>query len=153
MLDSISSQPGSYLLIFSSTQRGSIQVGRVGTLALVHGYYLYIGSAFGPGGVRARVSHHYRISQRPHWHLDYIRPLLSLRQVCYSVDAVRYEHDWATALYRKLDMQVPMPGLGASDCRCHSHFLFTPDRPEPSSILKALKQNNNKLKLSIVDQL
>lgn len=151
MLDGISSQPGSYLLVFSSEQTVSIKVGRLGMIELDSGYYFYIGSAFGPGGVRARVRHHHGISKRPHWHLDYIRPSLSLLEVWYSVDVNRYEHEWANILHDTLQMQVPLCGFGASDCQCHSHFFFTRSRPDRSSILIALKKNNKNLNLSTVE--
>ena len=153
MLDGISSQPGTYLLVFHSDQSVSIKVGRLGQLELEPGYYFYIGSAFGPGGVRARVHHHHGISSRPHWHLDYIRPALSLREVWYSIDAVRYEHDWAAILYYTIHMQVPLAGLGSSDCQCESHFFYTKYKTGQLSLLKALEKNNNSMNLSIVDQI
>ena len=151
MLDEISRQPGTYLLHFYSDRPASITVGRLGSLALTTGYYFYVGSAFGPGGLRARLRHHYSISQKPHWHLDYIRPSLKLQQVWYSHDAVRYEHEWATILHEVSGLQIPLVGLGASDCRCCSHFFYTRARPDLSSILKALKKNNKMLNLSIVE--
>jgi len=153
MLDGISSQPGTYLLIFHSARASSIKVGKLGQIELASGYYFYIGSAFGPGGVRARVRHHHGISQKPHWHLDYIRPLLSLQAICYSIDASRYEHEWANILSGELHMQAPSPGLGASDCRCHSHFFYTRSEPAQSSIISALKKNNKNLNLSIVEHI
>jgi len=47
-------------------------------LDLLPGYYIYIGSAFGPGGVRARMLRHLRADKPKHWHIDY------LREFCYS---------------------------------------------------------------------
>jgi hypothetical protein len=35
-----------------------IRVGRLGNLRLQRGYYVYIGSALGPGGVHGRLGHH-----------------------------------------------------------------------------------------------
>ena len=153
MLDKISNLPGTYLLNFYSEQRASVWVGRLGKLDLDIGYYIYIGSAFGPGGVRARVRHHHRISQKPHWHLDYIRPSLSLQAVWYSLDAIRYEHEWANILYSALNMHVPLVSLGATDCRCQSHFFYARSKPDRSSIINALNKNNTNLKLSTVELL
>ncbi len=151
MLDGIANKPGTYLLIFKCDQTSLIPVGRFGEINLVPGYYFYVGSAFGPGGVRARVRHHHGVSTKPHWHLDYIRPSLLLKEVWYSTDAIRYEHDWATYLDETLHMQAPVPGLGASDCRCHSHFYYTDAMPGQSSILNALNKNNKRLNISRVE--
>lgn len=151
MLDGIPNQPGSYLLVYSSDRASSIQVGKLGQIELSPGYYFYTGSAFGPGGVRARVRHHQGISKKPHWHLDYIRPSLSLLEVCYSLDAIRYEHVWANILYDVLKMQIPLVGLGASDCLCHSHFFYTRSESDRSSIINALNNNNKNMNLSTVE--
>lgn len=153
MLDGISSQPGTYLLIFHTDRASSIKVGRLGQLELAGGYYFYVGSAFGPGGVRARVRHHHGVSKKPHWHLDYIRPSLHLQEVWYSIDAIRHEHDWAGNLCDVLHMQAPLAGLGASDCRCHSHFFYAGTRPDAPSILHALKKNNKPHNISIVEHI
>ncbi len=50
-----------------------VRIGRRGELRLQPGFYIYLGSALGPGGVRARLALHFRPCTRPHWHLDYLR--------------------------------------------------------------------------------
>lgn len=153
MLDDISNRAGTYLLIFYSAKSFSVRVGRLGSLELDTGYYYYVGSALGPGGVRASVRHHYAISTKPHWHLDYIRPSLCLKEVWYSIDARRYEHEWASILRDDLHMLVPFPGLGASDCQCGSHFFYTRLQVEPLSIRNALKMGNENLNLRILEKI
>ena len=37
------------------------------------GYYVYVGSAMGSGGVAARLKHHSKISKKLHWHLEYLQ--------------------------------------------------------------------------------
>jgi len=66
-------EPGTYALIYQSISKAQIQVGRLGQIELLPGYYIYIGSAFGPGGVRARVNRHFRMDNRVYWHIDYLR--------------------------------------------------------------------------------
>ncbi|MEW8259618.1 MAG: DUF123 domain-containing protein, partial [Candidatus Thiodiazotropha taylori] len=70
-------------------RRQQIQVGRLGLCDFTRGWYLYVGSAFGPGGVAARCAHHRRISPRPRWHIDYLRAVTNLRQIWYSNDPLR----------------------------------------------------------------
>jgi len=69
----LSDEPGTYILILKSAVTRRVRVGRLGNLQLCPGYYVYIGSAFGPGGLRARIDHHQRLAKRPHWHIDYLR--------------------------------------------------------------------------------
>lgn len=65
-------EPGTYALILLSDSNARVQIGRWGEIELVPGYYLYVGSAFGPGGVRARVSRHCRADKPKHWHISFM---------------------------------------------------------------------------------
>ena len=150
MLNEIPAAPGTYLLAFQSDSSGSIQVGRKGRCELVPGYYFYIGSAFGPGGLRARLKHHYNISQRPHWHLDYLRPHLTLEKIWYSLDLQRYEHAWAKNMIYTMQLEIPMPGFGASDCHCDSHFFYSVDLANDSVMKSALRLKKQKITLETI---
>ena len=78
--------PGTYVLILWSRGVHRIRIGRLGELLTRPGFYVYVGSAFGPGGVRARVARHRRGCSRPHWHIDYLRSRTRLEEVWYSHD-------------------------------------------------------------------
>ena len=93
------------------------------------GWYIYIGSAFGPGGVRARVHRHRRRAKRTHWHIDHLRKITTLVEVWYTHDPTPREHDWARALAASPGATIPLPGFGASGCRCATHLLFFTARP------------------------
>ncbi len=150
MLGEIPGQSGTYLLVFHADKSNTVAVGRLGQLDIVPGYYFYIGSAFGPGGLRARIRHHHAISTRPHWHLDYIRPSLDLLAIWYSPDELRYEHAWADSLYYTMQMRVPLSGLGSSDCRCESHFYFSTNKPDPNALQRALRNDNDNMILEMI---
>ena len=64
-------------------------------MRLQPGYYVYLGSALGPGGLRARIAHHQKPSLRPHWHIDYLRAHTRIHGIWFSYDARRREHQWA----------------------------------------------------------
>lgn len=147
MLDDIPALPGTYLLEFESLADISVMVGRRGQLHLQPGFYIYIGSAFGPGGLRARVRHHASISPRPHWHLDYIRPQLELLDVWFSTMNKRLEHAWADAMVYTMHMNIPMQGLGASDCKCESHFFYVRTRPDEQALQTALAMGHQNIAL------
>lgn len=117
--------PGTYALILFAAVDRLIDIGKLGRVAVSPGFYVYVGSACGPGGLRARIAHHAKISQRPHWHMDYLRPALHLKEVWYSYDAGGHEHRWANAMDCLKGATKPIVGFGSSDCGCTSHlFLF-----------------------------
>lgn len=89
------------------------------------GIYVYCGSAFGPGGIRARVERHLRTDKKPHWHID----RLSARATCIDVKTypVGRECDLVAALISERAV-APVPGFGSSDCRnCAAHLVRLAD--------------------------
>jgi len=128
-LDAIPSEPGTYALILTAARPRRIQVGSLGKLAVRTGCYVYVGSALGPGGLRGRLSHHLRVTRRPHWHLDYLRRVARPVGLWYCLDAVRREHDWAGMLLGMPGSSVALRRFGASDCLCETHLVFFASAP------------------------
>ena len=122
-------EAGTYALILRASRARSIRAGQLGHLKVRRGTYVYVGSAFGPGGVLARVRHHEGISRAPHWHVDYLRPAVRIAEVWYSHDPIQREHQWAGILAAMRGASVPLPRFGASDCRCGSHLFFFESPP------------------------
>ena len=131
--------PGTYALMLQADHKQTVQVGRLGQLAVEPGCYVYVGSALGPGGVRARVGHHSRLATRPHWHIDYLRRAATLRHVWYSYDCVRREHAWADTFARMPGASIPLLGFGASDCTCIAHLYFFPRQPGLDTFRRRLR--------------
>jgi Uri superfamily endonuclease len=123
------SKPGTYALILQSHSTAMIQIGRWRQIDIQPGYYIYIGSAFGPGGVRARVSRHCRIDKPKHWHIDYLREFMTPLAVWVSYETERLEHQWAQACCDRVEMTA-IPGFGCSDCRCYSHLFYALAAPD-----------------------
>jgi Uri superfamily endonuclease len=48
--------PGTYALIMKADDPFELAVGKLGLLKGRADYYVYCGSAFGPGGIRARMA-------------------------------------------------------------------------------------------------
>src|SRR5208337_3878260 len=115
--------------VLSSRSTDLIQIGRLGALQLQSGFYLYVGSALGPGGVRARLAHHLKLSRRPHWHIDYLRAHTSVEEIGYCLDTRRLEPVWAKRIGLAEGASVPLVGFGSTDCRCESHLFFFQQRP------------------------
>jgi Uri superfamily endonuclease len=125
----IPSFPGTYALILFCPRAGRVEVGKLGAFDLRPGWYAYSGSAFGPGGLRARCRHHLRRPTRPHWHMDYLRTVASLRAIWFTPDAAHREHQWAEMIGSLPEARTPIPRFGSSDCTCASHLFGFPGRP------------------------
>jgi Uri superfamily endonuclease len=131
-------KPGTSALILPCSTKVRVHIGRLGTLWLQPGHYVYLGSALGPGGLRARIAHHQEQSLRPHWHIDYLRAHTQIHCVWFSYDARRREHQWAGAIQALSGAKIPLFGFGASDCNCQSHLYFFKRCPSRSSFRRAL---------------
>lgn len=115
--------PGTYALLLRAEDEQAIEVGALGEMAVRPGVYVYVGSAFGPGGLRARVDRHVRGGGALHWHVDSLRAVTRLDAVWYTHDAERRECIWAEILRSLPEATVPLDGFGASDCNCPSHLV------------------------------
>lgn len=115
--------PGTYALLLRAETEQFVDVGALGTLHLQPGVYVYVGSTFGPGGVRARVMRHARRDGARHWHVDDLRTVTRLAAVWYTHDADRRECTWAGTLRQMEDARVPLEGMGVSDCTCVAHIM------------------------------
>jgi Uri superfamily endonuclease len=124
----ITAQPGTYALVLACRSARPLRIGRLGAVELQPGFYVYVGSAFGPGGLAARLQHHQGIAARPHWHVDYLRAACELMEVWHTTDTAHREHLWAKTVGALSGARVPLPGFGSSDCDCVAH-LYTFNRP------------------------
>lgn len=116
--------PGTYALILCNRTPDEQAVGALGTVKLHSGYYIYVGSAFGPGGIRSRVSRHLKASKKLHWHIDYLRRKMPIDAVWYAKTASVQEHHWAKTIRDWSVATIAFPGFGTSDCQCESHLFF-----------------------------
>ncbi|MEE4604421.1 MAG: GIY-YIG nuclease family protein [Desulfobacteraceae bacterium] len=116
-------------MVFKTERNKRLVIGKLGILNLQPGYYVYVGSAFGPGGLKARIGHHRKTFSRPHWHIDYLSEYLSPVEVWYTFDAAHREDHWSQVLAGIRGASIPLPGFGSTDCRCMSHLYFFSVRP------------------------
>jgi Uri superfamily endonuclease len=132
---------GTYILVLRLTKEEKIAVGRLGSFLFPAGFYLYAGSALGPGGLAARLARHRRLDKRKCWHIDYLRACADWVGAYYSVGQERRECSWARALGSLPGASLPAPRFGASDCRCPAHLVhlaYLPDAPLPGAKWLAL---------------
>jgi Uri superfamily endonuclease len=150
-------QPGTYAIVLKPRAERSVKVGKLGILRVQDGYYIYVGSAFGPGGLSARIAHHKRKSHRSRWHIDYLRAAVEICEVWYSYDSRPREHQWAETLAAAKESTTPFPGFGSSDCSCLTHLYYFKSKPTIVSFRRRLHariKNHEKIYIEYaIDQL
>ncbi len=123
-------EKGIYCLILK-TNGATLPVGALGEVAFPAGWYIYVGSALGPGGL-ARVQRHIRVHQRekdhrPRWHID--RLLTDSRFVFTTAVCGETTERLECTLAHLLGGQG-IRGFGCSDCRCTTHLLYRNEEPQ-----------------------
>jgi Uri superfamily endonuclease len=136
----MTSEPGTYVLLLRAETERAVEVGALGEQTIRAGLYVYVGSAFGPGGLRARVRRHAQAEGALHWHVDYLRAATTLEAVWYTHDDERRECTWATVLRTRADAHVPIPRFGASDCDCPAHLVAFDDPPSLPAVRDDLQR-------------
>jgi Uri superfamily endonuclease len=129
---------GTYILILLLQNIARIRIGKLGAFEFNPGYYVYVGSAFGPGGLGCRVERHRKVNKTCHWHIDYLRRRCRLTATWYMVSSVCREHDWARVLAEKKGASISVPGFGSSDCGCPAHLVYNKTAPALSDFKKIL---------------
>jgi len=133
--------PGTYVVWLRVPTACTITVGRLGSVAIRRGVYAYVGSAFGPGGVHARVRRHRAGTTAPHWHIDYLRPTGRLYRVWHTYDPERRECAWARVLRALPGGETPVEGFGASDCSCTAHLVTWAEAPSLAAFREQLLEH------------
>ncbi|MCW9036051.1 MAG: GIY-YIG nuclease family protein [Rhodospirillales bacterium] len=122
----ISAKGGSYLLLIDLEKPLILPQKQFLKTPLESGRYLYAGSAYGPGGLRARVSRHIKKRKPKRWHIDYVTTKSAIKEALIVEDAK--ECDFISHLLEIEGIIVPLKGFGSSDCKkCPSHFLKIPE--------------------------
>ena len=117
---------GAYALLLHCHGPLTVRYGRKDGVTLPRGTYVYCGSAYGPGGIRARVARHLRAEKTVRWHVDQITTRAGVRDVL-AVPGGR-ECDLVARFAAQAGSHFPLPGFGSSDCRnCVSHLIAVAD--------------------------
>jgi Uri superfamily endonuclease len=131
------STPGTYALLLELDGPTELQVGCLGPIRFDSPFYVYFGSAFGPGGLRARLRHHLEPARHPHWHIDHLRQVAGVLGAWHTRDTARLECTWAKAA-SALRGASAVARFGSSDCRCRSHLLAFDRLPSLSAFRRRL---------------
>ena len=120
---------GQYVLLLLLPDDETLTIGRLGTFDFPAGWYAYVGSAFGAGGLTGRLKYHLQPVERPHWHIDYLRQVAPLAEIWISPDTEKHEEAWVELMLAIPGATVLVDGFGASDSKMESHLIYFDVRP------------------------
>lgn len=136
MLTELPTTLGAYVLQLHLDLPVRQSIGKLGDFFFPAGGYFYVGSAAGPGGLRARLGRHIAGGAHRHWHIDYFRPSSRVIGLLYLTATSKLtrktlneiECGWSRAIARLPGATIPAPGFGASDCpsACPAHLVAFP---------------------------
>jgi len=117
---------GSYLVVLEVPQAVQIDVGSLGTVSFVAGWYVYAGSA--QKKLAQRLQRHARhLRKNLHWHLDYLTAHAG-KIIGFPIASFdNLECELAAGL--RNSGGEPVPRFGSSDCGCESHLFYFPGPP------------------------
>jgi len=121
-LDAVAADGGAYLLAMDLDRAVRLSGVRLGGAVLGPGIYVYAGSAYGPGGVKARLGRHFRKRKRRRWHVD---DLTSAARAVRAFPAPGGDEcNLLQGLLSRPGFGIPLQGFGSSDCRhCPAHLV------------------------------
>jgi len=127
---------GSYLLICRIKDDAHLEAGKLGSLHLRKGFYVYVGS--GKKDLLARINRHRRKRKKMFWHIDY---LLEKGELLAELP-VRTGDDIECLMANSLRNMAAgkVDGFGSSDCPCPSHLFYFPTPPLSSRDFQELIQ-------------
>jgi len=87
---------GTYILISQVVQLRHLKIGCLGEFDIMPEFYAYMGSAFGSGGLPARLGHHFESPAELHWHIDYLLQVATPVEVWFTKAGRKLEHRHAS---------------------------------------------------------
>ncbi len=127
--------PGAYALDLRLAGPLDLAIATLGSPRLAAGRYVYVGSARGPGGIRARVGRHLAADKARRWHVDHLTGATRVTGVVGRPGA--NECDLVRSLLAGRHVRVAVPGFGSSDCTagCPAHLVAIPEDLDLEAVL------------------
>ena len=114
---------GTYTLFIRIKAEISIEI-RKRVIKLQPGFYIYVGSAFGAGGLSSRLHRHMRKNKKKHWHIDQVTMSNHSRIEGIGISIEKKNECTIASLLSEIENISPIKGVGNSDCiQCQSHFF------------------------------
>lgn len=110
---------GIYLLLLQKRKESNMKIGKLGSIHLEKGLYLYVGSA--KGGFYKRVKRYLKKKRNKKWHIDYLLDDCELL----AIILIPLESLSEEEVVKRLE-KISKPyvhGFGSSDSKAPSHLL------------------------------
>ena len=130
---------GTYLLFLEVKKDITTSIGSLGLNRLKKGLYVYVGSALGPGGLRARIDRHLKRDKKLKWHIDYLtaNPNVEIREIVVFKSKEKLECLLSKTVLEN-NGDVVIPKFGSTDCDCPSHLIKIDDKEKLKAVLRSL---------------
>ena len=125
-INKIPKDKGIYVIFMYISRDLNLRIGSLGAAVIQKGYYIYIGSAKGPGGLRARIERHLRKQKRIHWHIDYLTSTseCNIYAIVYALTNKDLESVLSAKLLKEKKCFNPtIRGFGCSDKTSYTHLF------------------------------
>jgi len=134
----LTAAPGAYVLFIELEGVLALRQTSLGSRTLAPGRYAYCGSAYGPGGLKARLRRHLRREKALRWHVDHLTGagrIFALGLAPGGRECALFED-----LSRLPGAEVPLAGFGSSDCAsCPAHLLRIGRHFDPKGVARAVQ--------------
>ena len=111
-IDEAPSLPGAYVIAIELADPVAVTLLGQAAIELPAGRYLYCGSAKGPGGLKARLSRHFRRGKSVRWHIDQLTERGSVVGSWIFLGG-----DECELVRRFSQLPIPIPGSAAAIAR------------------------------------
>ncbi len=129
---------GAYVFFIALDEVLALRETSLGSRMLAPGRYAYCGSAYGPGGLRARLRRHLKREKALRWHVDHLTA--AGRIFALGLAPGGQECALVAGLSRHPGVEVPLAGFGSSDCAsCPAHLLRIGRHFDPRGVARALE--------------
>jgi Uri superfamily endonuclease len=132
---------GTFILIARVSRAKTLKIGSLGKCKIEPGYYAFVSSALGAGGLRSRL----RDLESPvvaHWHIDYLLQTATLMEVWFTTAEKKLEDKWAELLDHREEFSNPIPRFGSSDYHLSrvSRLFYSKRRPSFAWFQKQVRE-------------
>jgi len=116
---------GTYLLFLSLKKGTRVRIGN-NERKLEKGHYIHVGSAFGAGGIKSRITRHFMKNKKIHWHIDKLTTNKNTTIEAFAVAIDQRAECIVSSIFSKIEELKPIYGFGNTDCKnkCPSHLFF-----------------------------
>lgn len=122
---------GCYSILIKVREKVILDVGRLGSLGFLSGYYVYTGR--GRKGIHSRIQRHITKKKRCLWHIDYLTSADGVE----VLDTIIYRSEADKECFMNKQVcnlpgaMILHPGFGSSDCfmGCESHLVYFKKKP------------------------